>query len=53
MRREFCVLVTNQVLYICTLVKLFSLMAAQKTTSQMLSNMQNDVLKKKSLKPFV
>lgn len=46
MRREFCVLVANQVSCICTPVKLFSLMAAQNTASQMLSNMQNNIFQK-------
>lgn len=43
LRREFCVLVANQVLCIFTPVKLLSLMSAQNTASQMLSNMQNNV----------
>lgn len=45
MRRESSVLLANQVLRICIPLKLFSLMAAQKA-SQMLSNMQNNILKK-------
>lgn len=43
MRREFCVLVANQELCIRTPVKLLSLMAAQNTASQMLSNIQNNI----------
>jgi len=51
MRKESSVLLANQVLHICVPLKLFSLMAAQNTASQILSNMQNNILKK-ILKPF-
>lgn len=47
-RREYSMLLTNQVLRICKPLKLFSLMPVQNISSQMLSNMQNNILKKSS-----